>query len=68
MRELDEALLLDEKSFEKRYGAPKLEKDEEIIFSCKSGVRSEAACSIASQIGFKRVKNYRGSAMEWFDL
>lgn len=68
MRELDEALLLDSKSFEKRYGASKLEKEEQIIFSCKSGVRSEAACSIASQLGFKNVKNYSGSAMEWFDL
>lgn len=37
-----------------------------IVFYCHAGVRSEVAALVASQFGFKNVRNYRGGAMEWF--
>lgn len=30
------------------------------------GVRSDMACRIAAEEGFSNVKNYKGSALEWF--
>ncbi|XP_070504494.1 rhodanese domain-containing protein CG4456-like isoform X2 [Chironomus tepperi] len=37
----------------------------EIIFSCRSGKRAEDACEMARNLGFKNVKNYKGSWIEW---
>jgi hypothetical protein len=37
-----------------------------IIFTLKSGVRSEAAVQFLQNNGFTDVKNYVGSADEWF--
>jgi rhodanese-related sulfurtransferase len=41
-------------------------KDDEIIVYCRSGRRSEVAGQHLQQLGYKRVFNYKGSALEWF--
>jgi len=40
--------------------------EKSIVFSCRSGVRSEHACIKARQLGFANVLNFKGSALEWF--
>ncbi|PRP83323.1 hypothetical protein PROFUN_09304 [Planoprotostelium fungivorum] len=44
------------------------DKEKPIIFYCKVGGRSELACELAKNLGYKNTKNYRGSAKEWFNL
>ena len=43
----------------------KLSRDKEIIFYCKSGIRSAKASKIAENFGFKNVSNYEGSYSDW---
>eukprot|EP01112_Ceratiomyxa_fruticulosa_P007381 TRINITY_DN1912_c0_g1_i1.p1 TRINITY_DN1912_c0_g1~~TRINITY_DN1912_c0_g1_i1.p1 ORF type:complete len:309 (-),score=84.38 TRINITY_DN1912_c0_g1_i1:112-969(-) len=43
-----------------------LNKFDEIIFYCKSGRRSKLASELAMSAGLKSVKNYKGSADDWF--
>lgn len=40
-------------------------KNEEIIVHCKSGMRSQEACMILSQLGFANPVNLTGGIMEW---
>jgi len=49
-----------------KLGGLKLDKKEELIFYCRSGGRAENACKIAESQGFSNVKNYKGSALDWF--
>lgn len=39
--------------------------DTEVVFYCKSGVRSRAAAELARQAGFEQVGEYPGSWMDW---
>ncbi|KZO99726.1 Rhodanese-like protein, partial [Calocera viscosa TUFC12733] len=41
------------------------EKGKEIIFFCRSGKRSLTACDLAVKAGWKGVKNYDGSWLDW---
>tara|TARA_B100001939_G_C16651302_1_gene491895 strand:- start:70 stop:384 length:315 start_codon:yes stop_codon:yes gene_type:complete len=43
----------------------KIEKDLKILVYCRSGVRSEKACSILDQMGFKETYNLKGGILEW---
>lgn len=45
-------------------GFKKFGKDDEVIFYCRSGRRSGMAFDIAKQLGYKGVRNYSGS---WLD-
>jgi 3-mercaptopyruvate sulfurtransferase SseA len=36
-----------------------------VLIRCQSGKRSYQACMLAKQVGFKNVKNYEGSWLEW---
>jgi len=65
--QLETTLQLNEKDFQKKYGM-RLGQNDQLIFSCLAGVRSENACNIAKNQGFNNVKNYKGSATEWFNL
>ena len=52
--------------FEDRFGFPRPGDDDEVIFYCKSGVRSSAAARLAQQAGFGgKVAEYRGSWKDW---
>jgi rhodanese-related sulfurtransferase len=53
--------------FEDRFGFPRPDKDSEVLFYCKSGVRSRGAAGIAKDAGWKKVGEYPGSWMDWFN-
>ncbi|KAK3819670.1 MAG: Rhodanese-like domain-containing protein [Benniella sp.] len=61
---IQEALALPEKEFEERFGFKKFNKDDEVIFYCRSGKRSGMAFELARQHGYSGVRNYSGS---WLD-
>jgi rhodanese-related sulfurtransferase len=58
-------LFLPAEEFEDRFGFQKPTADTEVIFYCKSGVRSSAAAQLARQVGYKNVAEYRGSWLDW---
>ena len=43
----------------------KIDKDLKILVYCRSGVRSEQACNILDQMGFKETYNLKGGILEW---
>ena len=43
----------------------KLEKDYKLLVYCRSGIRSQKACSILDQLGFKETYNLNGGILEW---
>jgi len=60
-----DAIFLTEEEFEDRFGFSKPPTDAEVVFYCKSGVRSSAAAQLAQQHGYKNVAEYRGSWLDW---
>jgi len=60
-----EALSLPEDEFEDRFGTEKPKKDQEVVFYCKAGIRSNAAAQLALQEGYQKVGEYRGSWVDW---
>ena len=60
-----DALMLSAEDFEDRFGFEKPGTDKEVVFYCKAGVRSSAAAKLASQSGYSRVGEYRGSWLDW---
>lgn len=62
--EFEQALELDEKTFEEKYGFSKPKQDILLVVHCRTGGRSEVAAKIALQKGFN-VKNYAGSVAAW---
>uniref|UniRef100_A0A2M3ZB74 Putative heat shock protein n=1 Tax=Anopheles braziliensis TaxID=58242 RepID=A0A2M3ZB74_9DIPT len=51
--------------FEAKYGRKKPTLDDPLIFSCRSGVRAGQAALLADQLGYRNVKNYVGSWLEY---
>tara|TARA_A200000113_G_C8663229_1_gene289862 strand:- start:241 stop:555 length:315 start_codon:yes stop_codon:yes gene_type:complete len=43
----------------------KLEKDSKLLVYCRSGIRSQKACNILDQLGFKETYNLNGGILEW---
>ena len=43
----------------------KLEKKTKIFVYCRSGIRSQKACKILDQLGFKETYNLNGGILEW---
>ena len=43
----------------------KLEKKSKIFVYCRSGIRSQKACNILDQLGFKETYNLNGGILEW---
>ncbi|MGY5847807.1 rhodanese-like domain-containing protein [Salegentibacter sp. HM20] len=43
----------------------KLDKDKSYYVYCRSGKRSEQACRLMDQLGFKKTYNLEGGFMEW---
>ncbi|XP_045446905.1 putative thiosulfate sulfurtransferase, mitochondrial [Melitaea cinxia] len=56
---------MSEKEFEKLYNIPKPTEETEIIFYCMIGKRSGMAQQNTINLGYKNVKNYLGSWLEW---
>jgi len=44
------------------------EPQEEIVFVCRSGVRSATACQMGLQLGIKSVLNLQGGMVRWNQL
>jgi len=60
-----DAMFLDEAEFEDRFGFSKPSMDQELVFYCRSGVRSSAAANLARQSGYEDIAEYKGSWMDW---
>ena len=60
-----DAMMLPADEFEDRFGFEKPSADKEVVFYCKSGVRSSAAAQLAQQLGYQKVAEYRGSWLDW---
>jgi hypothetical protein len=43
------------------------DRDQEIVFICRSGVRSREACLFSQKIGFKSTINLQGGMISWND-
>jgi len=43
----------------------KLEKNSKIFVYCRSGIRSQKACNILDELGFKETFNLNGGILEW---
>tara|TARA_B100000900_G_scaffold152126_1_gene129204 strand:- start:1500 stop:1817 length:318 start_codon:yes stop_codon:yes gene_type:complete len=43
----------------------KFEKNSKIFVYCRSGIRSQKACKILDQLGFKETYNLNGGILEW---
>ena len=43
----------------------KFSKKSKIFVYCRSGVRSQKACNILDQLGFKETYNLNGGILEW---
>ena len=66
LAEIPSALGLPPQHFEQRYGFPKMEDEDLLVFYCKVGARSHQAALHAAEEGFEHVSNYGGSFAEWF--
>ncbi|KAH8362724.1 hypothetical protein KR084_000319 [Drosophila pseudotakahashii] len=62
---VSQELAISEQLFKSKYGREKPQPDTEIIFHCKIGRRSLKAAEAAAALGFKNVKNYEGSWLDW---
>ncbi|KAH8382238.1 hypothetical protein KR009_002535 [Drosophila setifemur] len=62
---VSQELAASDKLFKSKYGREKPKPDTEIIFHCKIGRRSLKAAEAAAALGFKNVKNYEGSWLDW---
>lgn len=65
MGTLQETFDLAEDEFKARFGRDKPTNDTEIIFSCKLGGRALKAAEVATELGYKNCKLYKGSWTEW---
>jgi len=43
----------------------KLERNSKIFVYCRSGIRSQKACNILDELGFKETFNLNGGILEW---
>ena len=58
---------ISEEEFEDRFGYPRPDKDQEVVFYCKAGVRSRAAAGLARDAGWSKVGEYPGSFLDWYE-
>ncbi|KAF9217056.1 hypothetical protein CPC16_009019 [Podila verticillata] len=62
---LEAALALDDEAFKAQHGFRKFGKDDEVVFYCRSGRRSNLAWQLSRGLGYTRVRNYPGSWIEY---
>jgi rhodanese-related sulfurtransferase len=60
-----DAFFLSADAFEDKFGFARPDKDKEVVFYCKAGVRSRAAAQLARQAGWEHVAEYGGSWLDW---
>lgn len=54
--------------FKMSYQVPKPRKEDQVVFTCRSGVRSARACGMLKELGYQNVANYTGGALDWFNV
>ncbi|THH27021.1 hypothetical protein EUX98_g7167 [Antrodiella citrinella] len=80
---LGKSLHLKPAEFQEKFGFPLPKKNQEVVFYCRSGVRSASACDVAKRNGWTKcviltlqctntdeiasVMNYKGSWLEWLE-
>ncbi|KAG0018796.1 hypothetical protein BGZ81_010056 [Podila clonocystis] len=62
---LEAALALDDDAFNAQYGFRKFGRDDEVVYYCRSGRRSNLAFQLTRGLGYTRVRNYPGSWIEY---
>ncbi|KAM8823395.1 thiosulfate:glutathione sulfurtransferase [Spinachia spinachia] len=63
---LEESLKLPPEHFQQIFQVKAPGKDDDnIVFHCKTGVRSSRALDIALKLGFHRARHYKGGYTEW---
>ncbi|KAF9430390.1 hypothetical protein BGZ94_007041 [Podila epigama] len=65
LSDLEQALTLEEEAFEAKYGFKKFGKQDEVVFYCRSGRRSNLAFQLTRGLGYTHVRNYPGSWIEY---
>lgn len=64
--EVENALkTMGDKEFHSKYGHNKPASETPLVFSCRSGKRSEMAAKTAVSLGYKNVSNYTGGWLDW---
>ncbi|XP_026285471.1 rhodanese domain-containing protein CG4456 isoform X3 [Frankliniella occidentalis] len=59
------ALNLDAAAFKEKYGIEKPAQDAPLVFSCRSGKRSNTALDKALALGFANSRHYAGGWLDW---
>ncbi|XP_077577292.1 thiosulfate sulfurtransferase/rhodanese-like domain-containing protein 3 [Stigmatopora nigra] len=63
--ELPTALQLSPEEFTEKYGSKMPQQVDNIVFTCRRGIRSKTAINIASELGYKDVQHYPGGWQDW---
>ncbi|KAF4984396.1 hypothetical protein FZEAL_419 [Fusarium zealandicum] len=58
---------LEPQDFEEMYGFKQPDKDAELVFYCKSGVRARGAAQLARHAGWKKTGEFPGSWDQWME-
>ena len=67
--EVEDALSeLDQQAFKEKFGFEKPDKDDNIIFHCRTGGRSAQSTNTALSLGFVNAKNFAGSIWAWSEI
>ncbi|KAJ4300462.1 Thiosulfate sulfurtransferase rdl2, mitochondrial [Collariella sp. IMI 366227] len=67
LKSAPDSFFISEEEFEDRFGYPRPARDAEVLFYCRSGVRSRAAAGLAQDAGWTKVGEFPGSWLEWFE-
>lgn len=67
LQEIEHAFDLSDEEFNSKYSFVKPKKDDNIIFYCRTGGRSNRAAKILLDKGFN-AKNYKGSIWDWAEI
>ncbi|KAH9996562.1 Rhodanese-like protein [Russula vinacea] len=65
LSDLPGALRMAGEKFKEKYGFEKPTFDQEVVFYCRSGMRSSTASDVARRNGYTNVLNYKGSWLDW---
>ena len=56
---------MEDTEFQKKYEFNKPSKDDKFVVSCKSGYRAGKAGEYLLNLGYQRIRVYRGSFNDW---
>ncbi len=68
LHEIEQAFTLSEGNFQERYHFPHPQKEDTVIFYCRTGGRSAMATAFVEEKGFVHAKNYAGSIYDWASI